>query len=743
MSCFEGSCNGSWANTPETHTTLHWKKFNHSVFLNIRKHVEKANIPAEDITKIAIGTPGGGGMEIETVTFQYSLLCTCCKVRVTDIPEHYRPLVHSIEQHQSAYEKAQVVSWELEENPCPHSRQIVQQPTQIPNIESNHSGNHIRDIGKCVDCSLTSNLWLCLTCGNVGCGRKNFDGSGGNSHGIGHFDATKHPISVKTGTISPTDSPSAYCYLCNDEVKVPQVLAYLQVLGLNPAIMKKTEKTMNEMSLDYNRNLKLTDAFEKEGQYEKIISKIRPYGLTNIGNSCYMNAVLQCIASLPELGELFSISSSSVRDHIETKCNSPPSECLVCQVSKLVGAFTEGDVHDGSIDIRPYIFRHLVGKDHLEFRTQKQQDASEYLGHLFQVLKNAEKILNVIFSSLFRYRSTTKLTCSSGCGSYYCRENKGQILDINFKDNLIKEIQESQTGQSTEANLSKILNEGIEQSEQVMDCAECKGKRLFKARVYLSHFPKYLILRIQNFVQDHFQVKKINIDLSFNPEDINLNSIDSNSAFQGVGRKLELEKGGDLNEDLVNELISMGFSSNRSKRALMETNNNLENAINLLFSVGDDPSFDKPLESLKKIKQTDNHTNNALVDDVWNVVNDFGVPRDYVVKVCRLFESQGIEYIVNYFLEHPDDDLPDSETQNQKDSQSTEQEFTEDNGGRVYKAIGSVVHLGASVHVGHYVAFARRSVDGKEEWVYFNDDQIYHALYPSLNKSYLLFLQKI
>jgi len=26
-----------------------------------------------------------------------------------------------------------------------------------------------------------------LTCGNTGCGRKNWDGTGGNSHGIEHY----------------------------------------------------------------------------------------------------------------------------------------------------------------------------------------------------------------------------------------------------------------------------------------------------------------------------------------------------------------------------------------------------------------------------------------------------------------------------------------------------------------------------------------------------------------------------
>lgn len=30
----------------------------------------------------------------------------------------------------------------------------------------------------CGNCELSSNLWLCLTCGYLGCGRKYFDGTG-------------------------------------------------------------------------------------------------------------------------------------------------------------------------------------------------------------------------------------------------------------------------------------------------------------------------------------------------------------------------------------------------------------------------------------------------------------------------------------------------------------------------------------------------------------------------------------
>ena len=52
---------------------------------------------------------------------------------------------------------------------------------------------------------------MCLTCGNVGCSRKQFDGSGGKEHGMLHFQQSKHPLACKLGTI--TSDGKAGCVL--------------------------------------------------------------------------------------------------------------------------------------------------------------------------------------------------------------------------------------------------------------------------------------------------------------------------------------------------------------------------------------------------------------------------------------------------------------------------------------------------------------------------------------------------
>lgn len=56
---------------------------------------------------------------------------------------------------------------------------------------------------KCSKCDMRENLWLNMTDGSILCGRRYFDGSGGNNHAVEHYRETGYPLAVKLGTITP------------------------------------------------------------------------------------------------------------------------------------------------------------------------------------------------------------------------------------------------------------------------------------------------------------------------------------------------------------------------------------------------------------------------------------------------------------------------------------------------------------------------------------------------------------
>lgn len=71
-------------------------------------------------------------------------------------------------------------------------------------MQLDRAGHKIRPSGwKCEECEMTDNLWLNLTDGTILCGRKFWDGSGGNNHAVKHYEQVKYPLAVKLGTITP------------------------------------------------------------------------------------------------------------------------------------------------------------------------------------------------------------------------------------------------------------------------------------------------------------------------------------------------------------------------------------------------------------------------------------------------------------------------------------------------------------------------------------------------------------
>lgn len=161
-----------------------------------------------------------------------------------------------------------------------------------------------QDLAKCNKCDLSANLWLCLTCGNLACGRRNYDGSGGNNHGIDHFKESGHALVVKLGTITPEGSASIHCYQCNDEVIDNFLKEHLGHLGIDVAQQKKTEKTMEELNLDANLNLKLSKILEEGRQLVPIFGPGLT-GIDNIGNTCYMNSIVQAFFHIPEFKQRY------------------------------------------------------------------------------------------------------------------------------------------------------------------------------------------------------------------------------------------------------------------------------------------------------------------------------------------------------------------------------------------------------------------------------------------------------
>lgn len=93
------------------------------------------------------------------------------------------------------------------------------------------------------------------------------------------------------GTITPEGTASIHCYAHDEEVLDKKLGEHLGTLGIDVKREVKTEKSVAEMELEANLNLTLSKTIE-EGKTLIPLYGEGFTGLENLGNSCYMNAVV-------------------------------------------------------------------------------------------------------------------------------------------------------------------------------------------------------------------------------------------------------------------------------------------------------------------------------------------------------------------------------------------------------------------------------------------------------------------
>ena len=191
--------------------------------------------PEKKITRLAIGLDGGlqddGANTKYTFQNSYSVVVFPSKLSIAfpddRLPTIIAKSVNAIISSDSALkklEKEQLTgTWDGE------MRQVSIHALDLQQLEN---GKKIPPTGwKCEECDLTTNLWLNLTDGSILCGRRFFDGTGGNEHAAQYYQRTKYPLAVKLGTITSDGKADVFSYAEDDMVVDPYLQKHLVILS--------------------------------------------------------------------------------------------------------------------------------------------------------------------------------------------------------------------------------------------------------------------------------------------------------------------------------------------------------------------------------------------------------------------------------------------------------------------------------------------------------------------------------
>ncbi|KAI9683679.1 MAG: hypothetical protein M1829_004984 [Trizodia sp. TS-e1964] len=744
LHCFNGGCTND-----RFHSLLHSQNYNHPLVLNIRrirKPVQRDE-PPKKISKLSIAA--------ETEADRYFTItkvkCFNCGVDDIDATAGRLPsVIDGIMTAMTFSRHEEVKAWEQEITACEHTLCLKQEPKR--NIES-------QDLGHCYMCDLKENLWLCLQCGNLGCGREQFRGVRGNSHALAHRDATDHPVAVKLGSITPEGTADVYCYSCNDDMKDPELGPHLANWGLILAEREKTEKSLTEMQIEQNHSWEFSMTTEDGKELTPLFGKGFT-GLKNIGNSCYLASVLQCLFSLENFGSRYNLPDHS------PPVTSSPAEDLETQLRKIADGLLSGRYSfagEGYLaseypqetyqkGLAPSMFKHLIGRGHPEFSTMRQQDAFELLLHLLKLITRSNHpgpLTDPVKD--FRFLMEQRLQCLS-CKKVRYKHDEQDNLSVAVPVRRINIVQPENT-EAKDANkplfeavtFKKCLDNFTAIERVELTCPSCGSKDGFTKRSLFKTFPKVLVVNARRFELVNWVPTKLDIPVTVGDEPFTLDVYKS-LGLQPNEEALpeeEIAKNPSFapNPETLAQLEGMGFPRLRCEKALHATGNgSSETAMTWLFAHMEDPDIDTPLD-LGAPKE--------LEEDPEKIANleSMGFQPNEVRRALKETGSD-LNRAIEWLFSHAGEVDNSNDTEPSNDETESPKEISGSDELPANFVLHSIVcHKGASIHAGHYVSFIRKLLpfDTEDSWVLFNDEKVVKAVDVDEMKkfAYIYFFKRV
>ncbi|XP_014861248.1 PREDICTED: ubiquitin carboxyl-terminal hydrolase 2-like [Poecilia mexicana] len=271
-------------------------------------------------------------------------------------------------------------------------------------------------------------------------------------------------------------------------------------------------------------------------------------GLRNLGNTCFMNSILQCLSNTSELRDycLWNFHLMELNHRTNT--------ALMEEFAKLTQNLWTSVNNEA---VSPSEFRNQIQKFAPKFIGCNQQDAQEFLRFLLDGLHNevnratirrkvsvqdidhlpdeekARRTWNMYLEredsrvvDLFAGQLKSSLTCTV-CGF------RSTVFEP-FWDLSVPIAQKSSGEVTLKDCLRLFTREDVLDGEERPTCNKCKARRKCTKRFSIQRFPQVLVLHLKRFSDSNVRASKLNTFVDFPLKDLDLREFSADSSERPI-----------------------------------------------------------------------------------------------------------------------------------------------------------------------------------------------------------------
>ncbi|XP_016379451.1 ubiquitin carboxyl-terminal hydrolase 2-like isoform X1 [Sinocyclocheilus rhinocerous] len=273
-------------------------------------------------------------------------------------------------------------------------------------------------------------------------------------------------------------------------------------------------------------------------------------GLRNLGNTCFMNSILQCLSNTQSLRD-YCLHNSHRRD---LNNNNHTNTALMEEFAKLIQTMWTSSSSEA---VSPSEFKTQIQRFAPRFVGYNQQDAQEFLRFLLDGLHNEVNRVTVRprgnmedfdhlpdeekgkkmwakyleredskIVDLFVGQLKSSLTCSE-CG--YCSTVFDPFWDLSLP------IAKKGYGEVSLMDCMRLFTkEDVLDGDEKPTCYRCKARRRCTKKFTVQKFPKILVLHLKRFSEARIRTSKLSTFVNFPMKDLDLREFASDRSSSAV-----------------------------------------------------------------------------------------------------------------------------------------------------------------------------------------------------------------